>query len=370
MKKILLVLALAAAVPLQAAGARARNVILFLGDAGGIPTLNAASIYGHDRPQALFLQSLPHLALIDTSPVDYWVSDSAAGMTAIVTGQKTNNSTLSKAARHAKGETDTENLKTILEHAEERGLATGVMTNMPVWDATPAACYAHANSRKTTGEIFAQVLTPAFGDGVDILIGADRTRTFAETEKLGLQIEPALRARGYQVFAAPADIPADASRAVAVYDGQDFDPKPVLERVIKILSRNPKGFFLMVEWDMHTGNLVRGLERALVMDALIRQTAAQVGDDTLILFTADHSSDLRVLGGKRGEPLVSAATAVPGLTPDPKPKIRGAETHSAEEVLAVARGPGAERLRGFMANTDLFHVMMAAYGWETPSGTQ
>jgi alkaline phosphatase len=41
--------------------------------------------------------------------------------------------------------------------------------------------------------------------------------------------------------------------------------------------------------------------------------------------------------------------------------------HTGEEVLAAAQGPGAERVRGFMPNTDLFRVMMAAYGWEATS---
>ena len=31
----------------------ARNVIVFLGDAGGLPTLNAAGILAHDKPQSL-----------------------------------------------------------------------------------------------------------------------------------------------------------------------------------------------------------------------------------------------------------------------------------------------------------------------------
>jgi alkaline phosphatase len=30
----------------------------------------------------------------------------------------------------------------------------------------------------------------------------------------------------------------------------------------------------------------------------------------------------------------------------------------------AAQGPGAERVHGFIANTDLFHIIMAAYGWE------
>lgn len=113
---------------------RAKNVILFLGDAGGIPTLNAAGIYAHNRPQRLFIQGMKHIALSDTSALNSWVPDSAAGMTAIVTGQKTNNGMLSQLPgdNGAAGRP----LKTILEYAEGRGLATGVVTNMKVWDAT------------------------------------------------------------------------------------------------------------------------------------------------------------------------------------------------------------------------------------------
>jgi len=348
---------------------RAKNVILFIGDAGGIPTLNAASLYGHDRPQALFLQSLPHIALVDTSAVGAWVSDSAAGMTALVTGRKTRNGVVSQLPDAVRGQKDGTPLKTLLEYAEEKGLSTGVMTNMSIWDATPAACYAHANDRKSSGEIFAQILSPRFGDGVDIVIGKDLKGVRESTAKLGLNIEPALREKGYTVFPGPADFSEKADRAVALYDGDDYDPLPVVQRAITSLARNPKGYFLMVEWDMHTGTLVRGLERVLVMDKMIRQTAAQVGSDTLILFVADHSSDLRVLGGKQGESLISAANAVAALPASAKAKIRSDSAHTAEEVLAAAVGPGAERLRGFIANTDIFQIMMAAYGWKEDGQT-
>ncbi len=348
---------------IEAAEPRAKNVILFIGDAGGLPTLHAASLYGHNRPQALYLHSLPHMALVDTSPVGVWVSDSAAGMTAIITGHKTRNGVLSQSADAVRGKQDGTPLKTLLEHAEERGLSTGVLTNMNVWDATPGACYAHANDRKMPGEIFAQILTPRFGDGVDLVIGKDLKGVRESTAKLGLDIERSLRERGYTVFPGPADFSADARRAVALYDGDDFDPLPVVKRVIESLARNPKGYFLMVEWDMHTGSLVRGLERVLVMDKLIRQTDGQVGDDTLILFAADHSSDLRVLGGKQGESLVSAANAVAGLPANAAASIRSDSAHTAEEIVAFGRGPGSDRLHGFIANTDLFRIMMAAYGW-------
>lgn len=353
---LLLVVPLLAAKPAQ-------NVILFIGDAGGISTLHAASIHAHNQPQALFIQNLPHIALMDTSTASDWVSDSAAGMTAIVTGRKTKNGVISQSAEAVRGQSDGETLQTILEHAEARGLSTGVITNMAITDATPAACYAHANERKSAGEIFAQVLKPRFGDGVDVVIGAGRSKVIETTQKLGLDIEQALRDRGYTLAATPAEVTAEARRCVALYDGADFDPLPVVERVVRGLARNPKGYFLMVEWDMHTSNLPRGLDRVVVMDRLVRQTAAQAGEQTLILFAADHSFDLRVRGGKRGESMLPEAGASP--TTAAKPKIRVEDGHTGEQVLAAAQGPGAERVRGFIANTDLFKIMMAAYGWSS-----
>jgi alkaline phosphatase len=38
--------------------------------------------------------------------------------------------------------------------------------------------------------------------------------------------------------------------------------------------------------------------------------------------------------------------------------------HTADEVLVAAQGPGAARVKGYMANTDLFKVMMDAFGWK------
>lgn len=52
--------------------APAKNVIIFMGDGTGLSSLNAASIYGYNKPQSLFIQSLPGLALSDTSTATQW----------------------------------------------------------------------------------------------------------------------------------------------------------------------------------------------------------------------------------------------------------------------------------------------------------
>ena len=350
-----------------AAGRNAKNVILFLGDAGGLSTLHAASVHGYDKPNALFIQRMPHIGLMDTSAVDSWVTDSANGMTAIVTGEKTKNGVISQSGDAVRGQSDGKPLKTILEHAEERGLSTGVISNMSMADATPAACYAHSNDRGTAGEIFAQVLTPRFGDGVDLVIGGGRKAIYAATEKMGLKLDAALQEKGYAVLDSVTAIPAGARRVVALVDGADFELGPVVERAIGILSRNPKGFFLMVEWDMHTSSLRRGLDRVLVMDRVIEEAARGARADTLIVFSADHSFDIRLRAGKKGVPILPAEETE--MADPSKANIRVDNGHTGEQVVVAAQGPGAERVRGFFSNTDLFHVMMAAYGWERlPAG--
>ncbi|HEX2862832.1 MAG TPA: alkaline phosphatase, partial [Lacunisphaera sp.] len=223
----------------QVDAARAKNIILFLGDAGGVSTLNAASIYGHDRPQSLYIQQMKHVALSDTASLNRWVTDSAAGMTAIVTGRKTNQNMVSVLPAPEPG-ADLPKLKTILEYAEERGLSTGVVTNMAIWDATPAACYAHAFTRKMTGEIFQHLLKPRFGDGPEVVIGTDWKGVVEASAKLGFDAAEGLAAAKYHYYERPDAIPADATRVASIFDGGDYDPKPVLDNVLQILSRNRK----------------------------------------------------------------------------------------------------------------------------------
>jgi alkaline phosphatase len=71
-----------------AQSSKAKNVIIFMGDGTGVSSLNAASIYGYDKPQSLYIQSFPGVALADTSTATQWVTDGGAGATAIATGVK------------------------------------------------------------------------------------------------------------------------------------------------------------------------------------------------------------------------------------------------------------------------------------------
>jgi alkaline phosphatase len=359
-RSIILLLSLSLAI--CAAERRAKNVILFVGDAGGIGVLNAAAILG-EKPQGLFIQQMPNLGLMDTSSASSWVTDSAAAATAMATGRKTHNGVISQSETAVRGKKDGQPLKTLLEYAEERGLSTGVVTNDEPSGATAAVWYSHSNDRKKKGEILAQLLKPRFGDGVDVVIGSGRKSVLESTRVLGIDIEAGLREKGYAVCGSLLEAPADANRLVVLLEDEDYDLGAAVQRAIDILSRNPKGFFLMVESDLHTKLLARGLKRTLTLDGIIRQTAARMKDDTLILFAADHSFDTRLRAGQKGKPLLAPSSATDD-GPAAEPNIRVGDGHTGEEVLVAASGPGSERVRGYFRNTRLFPIMLAAYGWK------
>lgn len=355
----------------------AKNVVLFIGDAGGLATLHAASVYKYNDSQRLFIQRMPHIGLSDTSTAAEWVSDSAAGMTAIVTGQRTLNGVLSQGPDAVRGQRDGTTLKTILEEAEERGLSTGIVTNMAITDATPAACYAHVSARANTRDIVAQLLAPKYGDGPDVVIGAPPPAPKDDVDgALQKELAAGLAKLGY---AFSDTIPAVAEKAprrvAAIVPAGDFQLQQAIDVAMSVLRRNPKGYFLMVEWDMHTSRLKRGLDRVVEMDAAVEKLANTAGRDTLVVFTADHSYDLRMRGGKKGEavlpeeaPTTAVAPAANGQATAPKVgAIRVEDGHTGEQVLVAAQGPGAEAVRGFLQNTDLYRIMRNAYGWKTPA---
>ncbi|MEW5977675.1 MAG: alkaline phosphatase [Acidobacteriota bacterium] len=340
------------ATPLSAAP-RAKNVVLFLADGGGLPTVNAASILGYGKPRALYIQNMPYIGLAETSSASSWVSDSAASMTAIMTGEKTHNGVISQSAEAERGVKDGRVLKTLLEYAEERGLSTGVISNSSLADATPAACYAHANDRNKHGEIFLQVLKPRFGNGIDVMIGLGRKSVLEKTAALGVNLSVELPKKGLSLvdsLTAVANLPGRTQRFVALSD-EEFEIPRAVELALQILSRNSKGFFLMVESNTHSESPKQDLDRMVAFDRAVRQTAERLRRDTLILVTADHSHDLRLTKGKKGEDIL------------PLIRVSGG-THTAEEVLVSAEGPGAERVKGILPNTELFHIMMGAFGWK------
>lgn len=346
---------------------QAKNVILFLADAGGLPVISGASLMGYGEPLKLHVQHWPHLGLSETSPVDEFVSDSANGMSSIITGIKTRNGVISEAADAVRRERDGAPTKSVLEYAEEHGLATAMITTQSIADATPAATYAHANDRGKWGEIFPQAFAPRFGDGVDILFGAGREKLGNKLREAGTSFEELSERHGRPIYSSLDEVPASNTRPVVV--AEEMDVHAATLRALDLLQKSPKGYFLVVEWDVHTGDPRAGLQHVVDFDKLIAEVESRVDlDDTLLLFTADHSYGFQVDGGRRGEPLLEGYAAwKEGESDDDLVRLQNVMvngTHTGEAVPALAIGAGSERVSGWFPNTYLFEVMLKAFGWE------
>lgn len=353
-------------------GQKAKNIIVFLADAGGVSVLNGASLLAYGEPLKLRIQQWPYLGLSETSPVDKFVSDSANGMSSIMTGVKTRNGVISQSADAVRGKQDGAPTKTLLEYAEERGLLTGVITSQSIADATPAANYAHSNDRRKWGEIFPQAFSPRFGDGVDVMFGAGRQRIGEQLIAAGTSFEALSEKHDRPIYATLDSVPETNARPVVV--AENMDVRAATLKALDRLQQSPKGYLLVVEWDAHTSDPRKGLENVANFDRLIAEVENRVDlNDTLLLFTADHSFGLQVDGGGRGEDLLAGYDAWKAT--GSKEDIVRLEnllvnaTHTAEEVPALAIGAGAERVHGYFPNTYLFEVMMDAWGWEPDSAT-
>ncbi len=350
-----------------AQSAPAKNIILFLGDGTGVSSLNAASIYGYNKPQSLYIQSFPGLALADTSTATQWVTDGAAGATAYATGVKTNNAVLSQSSSAVKDQQDGEILKTFFEYAKEHGLATGAVSNderIGVAVALTAAFFAHNNDRGKAGEIFEQILTPHTGAGLDVAISGGRQEILKQTAAMGHNVGAELKGHGYTFVDSMEALQAvspSQTKVVMLDNDLDMPIKPAVDAAIAHLSSNPKGFALVVFSDCHTGKTKTSLQRIVELDNVVREVAQKHKDDSLIMWTADHSYDLRI----KGEALTETLKKNEGK------KITSAvsleDEHTAEEVPVLAIGPGSQRVHGWISNTDVFHILMAAPGWEEAS---
>jgi len=176
--------------------AKAKNVIIFVGDGMGISTITAGRIYSGQKrgldgeSYKLSMETLPHMALSRTYSHNYQVADSASTATAMVAGVKTKSRVLGLTSDVSVGNCASQaglGTDTLFELAERRGLATGILSTARITHATPAAAYAEAASRDWEDntsfrggeaggctDIAAQLIDWPEGDGFEVAMGGGR----------------------------------------------------------------------------------------------------------------------------------------------------------------------------------------------------
>lgn len=457
---------------------RARNVILFVGDGMGVSTVTASRILegqmkGEDGEfNRLGFEQFPHLAMSVTASHNQQTSDSAPTATAMVAGIKTNDGAISTDPAMDRNEPDADvvaahSVKTILEKAEERGMSTGVVSTARITHATPAVNYAHVGNRDwenntnlpagaTVKDIAAQLLDFPYGDGLEVVLGGGRsnfitremadpeypTRTGSRTDGRDLTGEWMLQPKSSYVWnQAQFDAvdPKQTKHLLGLFErshmkyeadrANDVGSEPSLaemtRKAIEVLKQNKKGFYLMVEAGRidhahHAGNAHRALTDTIALSDAVKVAKEMLGDDTLIVVTADHSHVFTMAGyPSRGNPILGKAavdgvelkdslglpyTTVsyangPGFVGNgtrsvfnpanegrlpadyvgaaARPDLSGvdtldpnylqeatvpmsSETHAGEDVAIYATGPKAHLFRGTQEQNYIYHVMADA----------
>jgi alkaline phosphatase len=381
--------------PTDAHVTHARNVILFVGDGMGIATVTAARILdgqqrgGSGEDNMLAFERFPNTAFSKTYSLDMQVAESAGTMTAMMIGQKTHGSVIGEPPGVMPDRCDAAAIAgspTLLEQAEDRGLATGVVTTTRITHATPAATYAHSPNRNWEADVTTppqaqalgcrdiarQLVEFAHGDGIDVIMGGGRSqllpRESADPEhpdQMGLRtdsrnlIEIWSARRAGRLFVWNKDQldqlkPVPAPQVMALFESdhmqfsadRDAAAEPSLAdmttKAIEILKQNKKGFFLMVEGGRidhghHAGNAYRALTDAIAFAEAVA-AADRLTDvkDTLIIVTADHSHTLFLEGyAARGNPILDKARNADGA-------LQLDAAGRPYTTLGYANGPGSQ----------------------------
>lgn len=412
----------------------------------------------------LSFEQFPDVALIKTYNTNMQVPDSAGTMSAIVTGIKTRAGVLSIAPSVPRGDCAAAlgaPVETLLEALEMRGYRTGVVSTATITHATPAATYSHSADRNWESDadmpdaaqeagcrdIARQLVefaanTPG-SDGVDVILGGGRAHFFPVTEtdseyagKMGKRKDgrdltkewlAADESRRYvwntEQFAAAAHGPGqvlglfepshmqfDADRDTSA--GGEPSLAAMTEFAINKLRTmsNGKPFLLVVEAGRidhahHGNNAYRAMEDTVALDVAVQKANDMLGDNSLIVVTADHSHTFTISGyPKRGNPILGLVRGPDGelikdLNGQPYTTLGYAngssaareaaarkdnggksvtltdemvqapnyqqtstvpmrsETHAGEDVSAYATGPGATAVRGVMEQNRIYNVM-------------
>lgn len=327
---------------------KARNIILMIGDGMGVAQIYAGLTANKGW---LNLERFRSIGFSKTNSANRYITESAAGATAISTGVKTHN--------HAIGvDSSDKPLPTILEIAEKNGLTTGLIATTSITDATPAAFTAHVPDREMQDEIALGFLK----SGVDIFIGGGEDHFNRRKDGRDLTVD--LRKQGFKVLRDINDISRVQEGKIAGFvsdqpwsKGRGDQLKKASLAALNILNKNEKGFFLMIEGSQiddggHENNIKHLTEEMVDFDQVIGSVLdfAERDGHTLVIVTADHETGgLTLTGGDL-------------RTGDVEGKF-STDDHTSVMVPVFAFGPGAAQFQGIYHNNTIFEKMMLAYGF-------
>jgi len=314
-----------------------KNVIVMIGDGMGPQAIGLLvqyakfaqdSIYKDHKTAVENAMDSGTLGMVYHNAYNVLVTDSAASATQMASGKDALSETIGI-------DKDGNPAKSMLEIAEELGKSTGLVSDTRITHATPAAFAAHQPHRTNENEIAVEMLN----SGADVLLsGGLRYFIPKEASDSWSQVHTELSERtngkvkikskrkdsrnllkeaeekGYAVALTKDEMNAvdnDKLLGLFNYSVLDYridynlnDPErtlPTLKemtiKAVDTLSKNDKGFFLMVEsglidWAEHDNDAGTLLHEMIRFDETLKYLYEWVSkrDDTLLLISADHET--------------------------------------------------------------------------------
>jgi len=315
-----------------------KNVILMIGDGMGPGQMGLLEEYARKAPNSIYDgRDTAIKTLIDNgvlgmslhSPADALVVDSACSASHLASGVD--------APSEAIGiDVDGNHVESVLEIAKKLGKATGLVSDTRLTHATPAAFASHQPHRSLENKIAEDMLAA----GVDVMLSGglrywipqavnekgalyqqlmtqtgggikikskrkDDKNLLNQAKQAGYAVvhtrDSLAKAKGEQILGlfAYSGMQDGISYSNSRHSEQRTMPslKEMTQKALETLSKDPDGFFLMVEggqidWAGHNNDAATMLHEMLKFDETIQYVYEWVKDrqDTLVVVTADHET--------------------------------------------------------------------------------
>lgn len=389
---------------------RAFGIILIIGEGLGPERIGLTRLYLGGADARLAMDDMPHLALVRNYSRDFAVADQAAAATALATGVKVNNRSVSISNGKA--------LTTIVELARESGRAVGLISDGSLTNATCAAFYAHSNNAGDAEQMARQFVDAG---KIDIGLGASEAEFLPKAKHGGRQdsrdLLLELRGNGFDVVRNRAELEAipvwrraklfgafRESQAARPGTGENWSDEPSLSdmarRAIELLQYNQRGYLLVIDAARmreaaETNNAEKTLTETAELDRAVATAHRYAGGRSIIIVTGDvamgglhangfpfrRDSGIALLGlNPAGQPWLTWATGPKGMQsygasklPDnngapsnlesqkeqsqPAAFYAGSALPTIGDVAAFGSGRGSETLHGTIDNTEIFKIL-------------
>jgi len=327
---------------------KAKNVILLIGDGMGPNQVALAKFATGGPDHRLSFENFPITGIVYNHSANSLYTDSAAAATSWSTGVKTIN-------RYLAVDAEKKFLPTIPELLSTKGYKSGLVATSSITHATPAAFYAHIDSRYKEKEIANMLVN----SDIDIALGGGAEFFDVPTS----EDNPFMI---YDKELLDSNLLSSKKQVIGLFseDGLDrrLGPPTQLEMTDVALSfleeksQNCTGFFLMsegsqIDWGGHDNNVKYVLAEFTDFDETVQAATnfAVENKDTLILVTADHATGGLVLQKPKGS------------------KVRAQWTtgsHDLSPINIYAYGPSSELFSGVMDNTEIFDRILLALDYD------